>query len=170
MQPPYVFESARLRYRPFHVDDAAGFFELNSDPEVIRDTGDPPFETVEAARDFLQAYNHYDEVGYGRWSVDLKLTGEFIGWAGLKYTPALDEVDAGCRFFQRCWGKGFGTEATLACLQFGFDQLGIERIVGRAMAGNAGSVRMMEKAGMQLVGPRDFDGHPGVIYAIAASK
>lgn len=37
-------------------------------------------------------YNH------GRWAVLVKPGLEFIGWCGLKYRPALNEIDPGYRF------------------------------------------------------------------------
>ncbi len=57
-----------------------------------------------------------------------------------------------------------------ACINHGFGALNLDQIVGRAMQANIGSVRMMEKAQMQHIGQREFDGNAGVIYAISASK
>ena len=166
MTSEYLFESERLRYRPFAERDAAALFELNSNAEVLRYTGDVPFADEADALAFVRAYNHYETAGFGRWIVELKSTGEVIGWAGLKHSPELDEIDVGCRYFQHLWGQGFGTESVLACLKFGFEQLELERIVARAMQNNMGSVRMLEKAGMTFLEPRDFDGFPGVVYEL----
>ncbi|MFN8396385.1 MAG: GNAT family N-acetyltransferase [Bacteroidia bacterium] len=148
------------------VDDAAHAFELNSDPEVVRYTGDGPFASVEAAADFLAAYDHYRRYGFGRWAVERIEDGEWLGWCGLKYTPSKDEYDLGFRFLRRHWGLGYATEAALACLRLGFHDFGMEEIVGRAMAENSASIRVLEKVGMQLVGPYDFDGEAGVLYRI----
>ena len=46
--------------------DAAAFFTLNSDPAVMRFTGEPLVQSVEAARDALARYPDFDTVGYGR--------------------------------------------------------------------------------------------------------
>ena len=45
-----ILTTPRLALREFEPGDAASFVELNSDPEVLRYTGDKPFESVEAAR------------------------------------------------------------------------------------------------------------------------
>ena len=58
-----IIETERMYLREFSVDDASHFYELNSDPEVVRYTGDPPFESVEAAKKFLANYTEYEKNG-----------------------------------------------------------------------------------------------------------
>lgn len=165
-----ILETPRLILREFLPDeDAAFFFALNNEPEAIRYTGDPPFESVEAARQFLRHYDQYEKFGYGRWAVLLKPAGAWIGWCGLKYTPELAETDIGFRFFPAHWGRGYATEAARACLEYGFHTLGLKRIVGRAMKENKASVRVLEKAGLRCRGEFDFDAHPG-LYFVAERK
>ncbi len=49
----YLIESNRLYLREMLSIDAANFYELNLDPEVMRHTGDRSFESIEASREFL---------------------------------------------------------------------------------------------------------------------
>lgn len=162
----FVIETPRLGMRRLTPHDAQHFFNLNSDPEVIRYTGDAPFEDVAEARWFLENYDHYKKFGYGRWAVLLKETGEFIGWCGLKFMPELGETDLGSRFFRCHWNKGFATEAAKACVEYGFEKLGLKRIVGRAMEANAASIRVLQKAGLHFLKKIDFDEHPGLYFFI----
>ena len=74
-----VTETERLEFRKFSVEDAAGFFHLNNDPEVLRYTGDVAFVDESEARNFLLEYGHYALYDYGRWSVYLKETGKYLG-------------------------------------------------------------------------------------------
>ncbi|MEK7255175.1 MAG: GNAT family N-acetyltransferase [Bacteroidota bacterium] len=161
----FILATPRLLLRELTPADATSFFELNNDPEVIKFTGDPPFSSRESARIFLENYDQYACYGYGRWAVILKETGEFLGWCGLKFSPEMGETDIGFRFFRKHWGKGFATEAAAACLDFGFEKLGLEKIVGRAMKENLASVRVLEKIGMQFDGEMIFERHPGVLYS-----
>ena len=161
-----LFETRRMRFRRFASQDATGFFELNSDPEVIRYTGDPPFKSVEDAGNFISNYSHYDLYGYGRWAMELKESGEFIGFAGLKYTPELKETDLGFRLFKRLWGKGLATEAAFACLEYAWQQLELDTIVGRAMENNPASWRVLEKIGMQQDKSMEQDDNKWRIYFI----
>lgn len=146
------------------VDDAEVFFRLKSDPEVVRYTGEDPFASIDVARDALANYPDFDTHGYGRWGVELKESGEMIGFSGLKYLDEFDAVDIGYRFFPEHWGKGYATEASAACLDFGFETLGLDRIIGLVLEDNAASIRVLEKTGMREVGPVVTEGVDALLY------
>lgn len=74
-----LIETKRLILRHFEEQDAWDMYLLNSDPMVLRFTGDHPFKSVPEARDFILNYRQYEMNGYGRWTVILKETGEYIG-------------------------------------------------------------------------------------------
>jgi [ribosomal protein S5]-alanine N-acetyltransferase len=158
----------RLILREFKLEDAVGLFELNADPIVLQFTGDAPFSSIEEAKRFIQNYSHYQEYGFGRWSVLDKGTDEFLGWCGLKYTPEKGECDLGFRLMQKFWNKGYATEAAIASLSYGFNELNLKEIVGRAMIDNKASVAVLRKVGMFEEKQFDFDGKPGVQYKIDA--
>ncbi|HWA36000.1 MAG TPA: GNAT family N-acetyltransferase, partial [Cyclobacteriaceae bacterium] len=75
---PIVIRTPRLTLRNFDVSDAADMFEMNNDPEVIKYTGDDPFESVEAAKKFIMGYDAYKRSGCGRWTV--LFDGTYAGW------------------------------------------------------------------------------------------
>lgn len=143
----YLFETERLRLREFNFDDAANLYQLNLDPDVIRYTGDPPFESVETARLFIYNYKDYKLNGYGRWAIELKSDGSFIGWSGLKLNE-FNDVDLGYRLHKSAWGKGYATEAANACIKYGFEKLGHPRIIARVAKENPASIRVIEKLGL----------------------
>jgi len=144
----YLFESERLKFREFNFDDADNLYQLNLDPEVIRYTGDPAFESVETARLFIYNYKDYKLKGFGRWAAERKSDGKFIGWSGLKINE-VDKIDLGYRFFKTEWGKGYATEAAQACLKYGFEKLAMAEIIARADKANLASLRVIEKLGME---------------------
>ncbi|MGB3004996.1 MAG: GNAT family N-acetyltransferase [Chitinophagaceae bacterium] len=167
-----ILETERLVFREFTAADAHLIFELNEDPAVTFYTGDP-IKDIEHAREVLEKtiLPQYALFNHGRWAVHVKPHLEFIGWCGLKTRhensltgkPEM-EIDLGYRFFKSSWGKGYATEAAYACLKYGFEKLGIHRIVARAMPGNFASIRVMEKCGMQYIGEAIVDEHPAKIY------
>lgn len=161
-----ITETKRLLLREFSEADAEAIFLLNSDPEVIRYTHDPPFRDIEQAMDFIESYNHYKLYGFGRWSVILKETKKYLGWCGLKYHPVENEYDLGFRFGRVHWGKGYATEAANACLDLGFNRIQMPVIIGRSIAMNKGSIRVLEKIGMTYHKSFDFEVVEGVIYRI----
>ncbi|ACU07690.1 GCN5-related N-acetyltransferase [Flavobacteriaceae bacterium 3519-10] len=161
-----ILETPRLLLRALHPADAESFYRLNLNPNVIRYTGNSPFKDVGEAKAFLERYPDYQLNGYGRWAVISKETDVFIGWCGLKFGEIPNETDIGFRFFEEEWNKGYATESAAACIRYGFEQLNLRRIVGRAMKANTASIKVLEKIG--LVHERDviFDGMEGVIYRI----
>lgn len=54
-----ILKAERLILREFIASDAKSLYELNSDPEVIKYTGDPPFVSLEDAEEFILNYDHY---------------------------------------------------------------------------------------------------------------
>ena len=164
-----MLETQRLNLRQLTPNDAENFYLLNADTEVIRYTGDGAFTDIEAAKQFLEGYDHYEKYGFGRWAVIRKEDNEFLGWCGLKYTPQTDDYDIGFRFFKKYWNQGYATEAAKACLDYGLNNLRIKTIIGRAMKANTASVKVLEKIGMTYWKPMDFHGDEGVIYRIENS-
>lgn len=161
---PILFESDRLIFREFTPEDAPGMFELNLAPEVQQFTGDAPFNSIDEARSFIMDYTQYQDYGYGRWTVLLKDTNEYIGWCGLKYIPEYKDVDLGYRLLKKYWGQGLATEASKASLDYGFNQLNMDRIVGRAHVNNHASIRVLEKSGLTFEKEMDYDIGPTVQY------
>lgn len=158
----------RLRFRELVPGDASFAFALNSDPEVIRFTGDSPFDSEEAARSFLEGYRDYRLNGYGRWGVELLNTGELIGWCGLKYHPDTGDTDLGYRFFRRHWNQGYATESALSCLAWGFGERQLMEIIARAHRDNRASVRVLEKLRFDYLRMVEEDGEPWNVYRMSA--
>lgn len=161
-----ILETDRLLLRELNIKDAENFYALNLNPNVIKYTGDKAFPNLTAAENFLKNYSDYEKNGYGRWAVIDKCDGTFVGWCGLKYATTSEETDIGFRFFEKHWNKGFATESATACLKYGFEKLHLKTIIGRAMAENVASVKVLEKIGLKYEKDFDFDGHVGVVYRI----
>lgn len=146
-----ILETERLFLREFTIEDAQLLIDLNSNPNVTRYTGDGPLKNLEAANDILlnTIFPQYPNK-LGRWAVCLKSTNEFIGWCGLKYISQLDEIDLGYRLFENHWGKGYATESAKAVLDYGFNILKLNTIVGRAAIENANSIKVLKKVGLKF--------------------
>lgn len=150
MRPKIILHTERLRLAEFHPGEAAFMYRLNLDPEVIRYTGDPPFESEAEAHRFLEDYQDvYRAQGFGRWSVWRQPENDYIGWCGLKRNEE-GLIDIGFRFFREHWNRGYATEAASACLTYGFQDLDMDEIIGRAHTENKASIRVLEKIGMRF--------------------
>ncbi|MBI1343937.1 MAG: GNAT family N-acetyltransferase [Terrimonas sp.] len=162
-----VIATERLYFRKFSEGDAPLLWKLNEDPAVTRYTGDPIF-SLEQALGVLKEIilPQYDLYGMGRWAVHLKVTGEFMGWCGLKNRPERNEIDLGYRFMKVFWGQGYAYESAMASIEYGFKVLNLNTIIGRAMPENIASWKVLKKCGMRFVREEFVDGHPALTYII----
>ncbi len=144
-----VLTTERLILREFELTDAEAMFNLNSDEEVLRYTGDKQFESIEDANNFFKNYPDYEKNGFGRWALVTKGDKKVIGWCGLKKHED-NTVDIGYRIFKNQWNKGYATEASIACLEYGFQVFELDEIIANAATENKASIRVMEKIGMEF--------------------
>ncbi len=144
-----ICETERLYLREITVADAVFAFELNSDAEVLKYTGDEAFLSIEEATEFLAGYTQYRLYGFGRWAVIRKLDNEILGWCGLKYDAETKEHDLGFRFFKKYWNLGYASEAAMACVDLAFEKFNIEMLYGNVDRQNFASQRVLEKVHMQ---------------------
>lgn len=176
-------ETGRLLLRQFTPDDVDALFELDSDPRVRRFVEDgQPVSRADIAEHTIPAFLAYYERddGFGFWAAIEKASGRFIGWFHFRPPPDGDRCDPelGYRLLPWAWGKGYATEGSLALVDKGFAELGVERVYAETMAVNTASRRVMEKCGMRLV--RSFhadwpvripgDEHGDVEYAITRAE
>jgi ribosomal-protein-alanine N-acetyltransferase len=164
MQVKHILETSRLILREMDSKDAKNFYDSN--PNVIKYTGNSAFKNIEEAKEFLENYTDYKFNGSGRWAVILKTTDKFIGWCGLKFDELENETDIGFRFFEEEWNKGYATESAIACIHYGFEKLKLKRIIGRAMKENVGSIKVLEKIGLEYEKNAVLAGKDAVIYKI----
>lgn len=160
-------ETERLILREFLASDDSGMFELDSDPEVHRFLGNQPVTQIEQSRAVIAAIQQqYQQNGIGRWAVILKETGAFLGWSGLKLERNVNGhaqyYDLGYRFIKKHWGKGYATESASAFIDFGFNELKLQKICAAFEHGNDSSRNVMEKCGMHFVNDFVEEKHGGV--------
>jgi ribosomal-protein-alanine N-acetyltransferase len=158
--------------RPFVEPDVDPLHRVMSDPEVLRyfpSPNPPARDQIERLIEFQ--LKHWDQHGYGWWAVcatDLP-EAPLIGWAGLQYLPETDETEVGYLLDKGHWGRGLATEAARSSVRFGFDDLGIEAIVGIVHPENVASQRVLEKAGLVYVERAHYFGMDVYRYLITRS-
>ncbi|WP_437193989.1 GNAT family N-acetyltransferase [Planctomicrobium sp. SH527] len=156
-------ETVRLRLRQWLPSDFEPFADLNADPRVME------FFPSTLSRDASYAAAERWQTlianqGWGPWAVELRETGTFIGFVGLKepspplhFSPC---VEVAWRLAQAYWGKGYATEAANAALKIGFEQLQLNEIVSFTAVINKRSQAVMKRLAMQEA-PTTFM-HPAV--------
>jgi ribosomal-protein-alanine N-acetyltransferase len=141
-------ETKRLYLRPFQPGDLDVLAALCANPDVMRYVGHGVRTRKETETGLHRMMAHWQAHGFGMWKLVEKETGAFVGRAGLIHLDSTPEIEVGYVLDCPFWGRGLATEAARASLQFGFDPLGLERIVAIARPENHASQRVMQKLGM----------------------
>ena len=149
-----LLQTERLSLRCFTVDDVDNVLRLTGDGNVMRYIGDGATQNRHGAEIQLARLMSYTEKypGLGFWVVEQKPKNKFIGWFALKYIPDTVEVEIGYLLLKSAWGHGFATEGARALLAYGFDEVGLNRIVAVAHVENKASQNVMKKIGLRDCG------------------
>jgi RimJ/RimL family protein N-acetyltransferase len=143
-----------------------------SDPEVTRYLFSGRTMDDDLAREvFERRKRTWAEEGLGLWALELKETGDLVGWTGLQYIGyeigLVGQVEVGWTLGREWWGRGLAPEAAETSLAYGFTELGLERIYALRAPENAKSDRVMAKIGMEPAGEA-VDVRDGAVSAVRA--
>ncbi len=148
-----IINTERMVLREFVKSDVDALFQILAQPEVMQfsPTGALSFDMSAAKmQSFIDSYQEY---GYGKWAVIHRQTGRLIGYCGI----AVEQIDGkienelGYRFDSNFWGQGLATEAASACLEYAFNTLHLEYVLGIVEPENIASVRVLQKVGMSFI-------------------
>jgi RimJ/RimL family protein N-acetyltransferase len=162
---PLPLTTERLVLRRPTLDDLDAWHAIYVDAEDVW-YGAPRSSKDENRDKLVRQIAHFEQHGFGMCAVELAASGETVGAAGLQHLEGGPEVEVGYRFLKAHWGNGYATEAAAASIAYGFDELGIERIVAVALPDNAASRRVLEKSGLREIGLTHVYGLEHVKYEI----
>ncbi len=144
-----MLETERLTLRRMADGDLDAIYAMRSDPDVMRYIREPQ-KRAETANWIELVSSRWDTDGIGFCAMTIKETGDFAGWCGLWRLAESEEIEVGYAVAKRFWRRGYAVEAALRLLEYGFDELGLEKIVAVAREQNLASRRVMEKIGMEF--------------------
>ena len=127
-------ETPRLILREIISEDLDRIFLLDSNPAVMKYIGVKPVTTLEESEETIKKIrNQYQENGIARWAVIEKESNLLIGWSGLKLLTEpingfKNVYELGYRFLPESWGKGYATESGKAVLDYGFNEMKLDKI------------------------------------------
>ena len=143
-----LIETNRLIIERFKTSDISDWAKIESDANVRRFV-DGKILSFEEARKYVEMnIRQYQKIGYGRYAVRLKENRNLIGICG--FLKENYGVDFGYRYSKISWGKGFGFEAAKVVINYGFSELGLDKVVGLTAEKNFGSIRILEKLDFKL--------------------
>jgi RimJ/RimL family protein N-acetyltransferase len=147
-----IITTPRLTLRPFTMEDLNPLFEILQQPNIFQYFPRPGTPSLERVERIIAFYiKQAEDYSFSCWAVDLKETGELIGWCGLNHLPETDEDEVAYLLSQAHHGEGYATEAARASLDFGFNTIGLARIIALVHPENIASQRVIQKSGMAFL-------------------
>src|SRR5262245_40898695 len=166
-----MIETQRLILRPLSSNDLDELAAINADPEAMRYIGNGKPQSREQTQIRLDAILvHHEQHHFGLFAMVEKVTDAFVGFCGLQYLDNTSEIEVGYRLARRFWGRGLATEAARACLHYGFEQLGLERIVAVIQPANLPSKSVVKKIGLNYIKDAHFYNMDVEYYAITREE
>ena len=144
--PPIATE--RLLIRQFEPDDWRQVLKYTSDPAVMAYMPEGVL-TADMARAFVAENCTEEAEAYAivrREEIDIIGHVVFHPW----FAPLTYEI--GWVITRTCQGRGYATEAAMALLKYGFETLGLHRVIATCQPENIPSYRVMERLGMRREG------------------
>jgi RimJ/RimL family protein N-acetyltransferase len=165
-----VITTERLIMRPWKSEDRIPLARMCADPDVMWDYG-RTFTRAETDERFDRYDDACSRFGYGRWAVQHRDDGLFLGYCGimpiLAGHPMEPGVEIGWRFIRAAWGNGYASEAARASLEDGFLRCGMTEVWSFTAANNIRSEAVMRRIGLTRAAARDWidsDGQRHVVY------
>jgi RimJ/RimL family protein N-acetyltransferase len=160
-----VLETERLTLREMTRADMDALLAVLGDAESMR-YYPKPFDREMVGAWIARNRERYAQDGFGLWAMILKATGEVIADCGLmvQVVDGSREVEVGYHVRRDVQGQGLATEAARACMAYGFDRLGLDRIISLIRPENLPSRRVAEKNGLTIEKEVDWKGLRHYVY------
>ena len=138
----------RLLIKTPEIDDKFELTQLINDKDVIKWLSEIPFPyTLSHAEEFIEK-SRERVLKQESYNFMIFQDKKMIGGIGLSEFNN-KSCQVGYWLGKKYWGNGFATEALKSILDFGFDQLNLEKIYAAYKIGNEGSIRVLNKSGFE---------------------
>ena len=161
----------RLVLRPFEAEDFPAWAAMNADAEFARVFGSPaPISAEDAWRSLAVQIGHWTLRGFGMWAVaERSAPRAFLGRVGFFEPEGWPGFELGWALAPAVWGRGYATEAALACLERAFTTMNRSRVISLILPENTRSAGVARRIGEQLVDRIELRGRPANVWAIEKS-
>jgi RimJ/RimL family protein N-acetyltransferase len=148
-----LIDTDRLVLRELTMDDISATREIVCDERTMY-AWTRAWSEQENLDGLRKQLKNYKEDGYGRWAVVLKETGKVIGICGLQWCETDKEKvpEIGYSFNRAYWGRGYASEAAVACRKSAFDILKFNEVFSLVKEDNLASMNVAIRNGMLVRG------------------
>lgn len=147
-----VVRTSRLVLRRPRDGDAPALFAIDGDPATHRFTPTGPAPDLASCEQRLRRWlAHWEEEGYGYWTVTLPETEQIIGFGGVAHDRWRDRdvLNLFYRLTPSAWGRGYAAELARTAVALAREQLPPWPVIARARPGNVPAIRTAERAGLR---------------------
>ncbi len=148
-------ETPRLVLRELRMEDADFLFIEWSDPAVTHFiTDQEPLQSREQLEDFLCPFQSPGKNPFLKWwGIERKADGHLIGTCGFfRWSRQHHRAKIGYDLRPEVWGQRLMPEALRALIQFGFEEMDLNRIEAIVREDNLRSQLVLVKLGFQWEG------------------
>jgi RimJ/RimL family protein N-acetyltransferase len=152
-QPNPIIRGEKVWLRPFERDDIEQSLRALNDREISDLVGfSGPFSKPMSEKWFdEEVIKQHGERGFYFTICELG-SADLIGQCGLhEFVPGV-RAEVGIFLLPEYGGRGYGTDAMNALVDYGFGELGLHRIALHVSPGNARAIRSYEKSGFSHEG------------------
>lgn len=151
-QDTMILQTERLILRPWAERDIDTLPEIANDRDIWRNLRDvfPHPYTREAAENWVKLCQSLET----RHPFAIEYQGRAIGGIGFNFFEDVHRHSAELGYWiaKAHWGQGLVTEAVRKIVEYGFQNLNLERIFAETYAWNPASGRVLLKAGFEYEG------------------
>ena len=168
---PSTLTTERLILQPLTAADADDLYDAFRRPEAMHFMDDPLHTSTAETRKMVDGMLS----GPGTiWTIRTAAEGPALGF--VDYIGNAGVPGMGYMLHPDHWGNGYMTEAVRAALDYGFDEMGLDRVELWISEENTASLRLAERAGFRRRGRmrqkyhKDESGHDKIVYGITAEQ
>ncbi|WP_019505128.1 GNAT family N-acetyltransferase [Pleurocapsa sp. PCC 7319] len=163
-----VIETPRLILRHLTLEDTEALASIYADPIVMKffRSVRSPEVTKQKIEKIIESY---EQDGFGLWATIYKPDNQFIGRCGLipQIVNQCSELEIAYLLAKEYWGRGLATEAAIAIKNYGFEEIGCNRLISLINHDNIASQKVALKTGLTYEKDIQMEGENLRVYAIA---
>jgi [ribosomal protein S5]-alanine N-acetyltransferase len=165
-----ILETDRVILRRLQPDDLDDLAALYQDPDIRRYFPEGTLTRAETAKElaWFTGGGDPDHPRLGLWATIHKETQAFIGRSGLIpwEIEGHPEIEIAYLVAKSHWRQGLGAEIAAALVRYGFEELGLSRLIALIDPQNEASRRTAIKAGLHFERDLILDGAACGIHVI----
>ncbi|MBX2979430.1 MAG: GNAT family N-acetyltransferase [Flavobacteriales bacterium] len=159
----------RLLFRHTSMDDLSWWMEYINSAEAIRFMA-LTVGSEASCREFIQrSMDRRATDGSGLNAIIERSTGKPVGMIGLltQVVDGVDELEIGYHLLPSAWGKGYATEAAIACKEFARQHKLLRSVISLIDHENFASQAVAKRNGMSFEKDTVHRGTPAMVWRVA---